>query len=168
MIFGMDTLTFAHVVLSLIGVATGFIVLFGFLADAPLPFWTGIFLITTILTSVTGFIFFPFTQLLPSHIFGIISLVVLAIAVYALFVAHLAGPWRWVYVVTATFALYLNFFVLIVQAFLKVPALNALAPTQAEPPFFAAQGAALIVFLILGWLAVRRFHVAPNLGAPIR
>jgi hypothetical protein len=154
----MDTLTFVHVVLSLIGIATGLIVLYGFLSDEGLPSLTAIFLATTVLTSVTGFIFFPFTKLLPSHIVGIISLVLLALALYGLYGAHLAGSWRWIYVVTATFALYLNVFVLIVQLFLKVPALNALAPTQAEPPFVATQGATLVAFLILGWLAVRRFR----------
>ncbi len=154
----MDTLTLLHVVISLIGIATGFIVLYGFLSDEGLPSLTAIFLLTTVLTSVTGFIFFPFTKLLPSHIVGIISLVALAVALYGLYGAHLAGSWRWIYVVTATLALYLNVFVLIVQLFIKVPALNALAPTQAEPPFVATQGATLLAFLILGFLAVRRFR----------
>ena len=164
MILGMDTYTFVHVALSLIGIATGVIVFLGFIADAPLPGLTALFLLTTVLTSATGF-GFPFTQLLPSHIVGIISLIVLAIAIYALYAAKLSGAWRWVYVVTASIALYLNVFVLIVQLFLKVPALNALAPTQAEPPFVIAQGLTMLAFIILGWFAVRRFHAG---GASVR
>jgi hypothetical protein len=144
MIFGMDIYTFVHVALSLIGIVTGIIVLFGWLA-------------TTVLTSATGF-GFPFDKLLPSHIVGIISLIVLAIALYALYGAHLNGAWRWIYVVSAMVALYLNVFVLIVQAFIKIPALNALAPTQAETPFVATQGALLLAFVVLGLLATRRFR----------
>ncbi len=157
MIFGMDTYTFVHVALSLIGIAAGIIVLFGWLADVRLPGWTALFLSTTVLTSVTGF-GFPFSTLLPSHIVGIISLIVLAVALYALYGAHLSGAWRWIYLVTATIALYLNVFVLIVQAFIKIPALNALAPTQAEAPFVATQGAALVAFVVLALLASRRFR----------
>jgi hypothetical protein len=157
MILGMDTYTFVHVALSLIGIAAGIIVLFGWLADVRLPGWTALFLSTTVLTSVTGF-GFPFSTLLPSHIVGIISLIVLAVALYALYGAHLSGAWRWIYLVTATIALYLNVFVLIVQAFIKIPALNALAPTQAEAPFVATQGAVLVVFVVLGLLASRRFR----------
>ena len=133
MILGMDTYTFVHVALSLIGIVAGIIVLLGWLADVRLPGWTVLFLATTVLTSVTGF-GFPFSTLLPSHIVGIISLIVLAVALYALYGAHLSGAWRWIYLVTATIALYLNVFVLIVQGFIKIPALNALAPTQAEGP----------------------------------
>jgi hypothetical protein len=157
MILGMDTYTFVHVALSLFGIAAGIIVLFGWLADVRLPGWTALFLSTTVLTSVTGF-GFPFSTLLPSHIVGIISLIVLAVALYALYGAHLSGAWRWIYLVTATIALYLNVFVLIVQAFIKIPALNALAPTQAEAPFVATQGAVLVVFVVLGLLASRRFR----------
>ena len=157
MILGMDTYTFVHAALSLIGIAAGIIVLFGWLADVRLPGWTALFLSTTVLTSVTGF-GFPFSTLLPSHIVGIISLVVLAVALYALYGAHLSGALRWIYLVTATIALYLNVFVLIVQAFIKIPALNALAPTQAETPFVATQGAVLAAFVVLGGLAVRQFR----------
>jgi hypothetical protein len=165
MIFGMDTFTFVHVVLSLIGIAAGIIVFFGFIGDAPLRGLTALFLSTTVLTSATGF-GFPFSKLLPSHIVGIISLVVLAIAIYALYGAKLSGAWRWIYVVTASIALYLNVFVLIVQLFLKVPALHALAPTQAEAPFVAAQAVTMIAFIVLGWFAVRRFHAGspPPIG----
>ena len=111
----------------------------------------------TVATSVTGF-GFRRDQLLPSHIVGIISLVLLAVAILALYVYALRGAWRWVYVASAVASLYLNFFVLIVQAFLKVPALHALAPTQNEPPFALVQGIALIAFIALGAVAVRRFH----------
>lgn len=159
MILGMDSLTFVHVVLSLIGIATGLIVFLGFVADAEMPTLTAVFLVTTVLTSVTGFAF-PLSKLLPSHIVGVISLVVLAAALYALYVARLSGSWRWIYVVTASGALYLNVFVLIVQLFQKVPALHAVAPTQSETPFVAAQGLTLAIFIALGFLAVRRFHAA--------
>lgn len=159
MILGMDTFTFVHVALSLIGIATGIIVLFGFIADAEMPGLTAVFFLTTVMTSVTGF-GFPFTQLLPSHIVGIISLMVLAVALYALYGARLSGAWRWIYVVAASFALYLNVFVLIVQLFQKVPSLNAVAPTQSETPFVGAQGLTLLVFLGLGFLAVRRFRAS--------
>ena len=166
MILGMDTFTFIHVALSLIAIAAGVIVFLGFVANAALPGLTALFLLTTVLTSVTGF-GFPFTNLLPSHIVGIISLVVLAkIALYGLYGAHLTGAWRGVYVVTASTALYLNVFVLIVQLFQKVPALQALAPTMGDPPFIAAQSIALLAFLVLGWLAVRNFH--PGGGVAVR
>jgi hypothetical protein len=124
-----------------------------------------VFLVTTILTSVTGF-FFPVERLLPSHIVGIISLVVLAVSLVALYVRRLAGASRWVYVSTAVFALYLNVFVLVVQAFLKISFLEALAPTQGEPPFAIAQGVVLLAFVVLGFLAVRSFH--PERGPAMR
>ena len=113
--------------------------------------------LTTILTSVTGFLF-PADTLLPSHVFGIISLVVLALAMLGLYVFRLGGAWRPVYVVTAAIALYLNSFVGVVQAFQKLPFLNPLAPTQSEPPFFAAQIVVLAIFVLLGFRAVRAFH----------
>lgn len=159
MLFGADPYTNFHVAISLVGIASGLFVLAAMLNGKRADALTGIFLITTILTSVTGF-GFPFGQLLPSHIFGIISLVALAVAVYARYAGRLAQHWRWIYVVTATLALYLNVFVLVVQLFLKVETLNALAPTQSEPPFAVAQGITLIAFLILGYLAVRRFRPA--------
>ena len=121
------------------------------------------FLLTTILTSATGFLF-PFTQLLPSHMIGIVSLVLLAIACLALYGMKLAGPWRWIYVVTAMVSLYLNIFVLIIQGFLKVPALHALAPSvpPAEPPFAVAQGLVLLFFILVIIGAVRRFRPPPT------
>lgn len=159
MILGMSipTFTLVHTVLSLIGILAGIVVLFGMFGSNRLPGWTAVFLATTVLTCVTGF-FFPRDQILPSHIVGIITLVVLAVAIVALYVYRLAGSWRWIYVVSAVLSLYLNSFVAVVQAFLKVPFLNALAPTQAEPPFAIAQGIVLVVFVVLGILAVRWFH----------
>ena len=157
MILGLTPLTFVHVLLSLIGIFTGIVVLFGMLSAQRLPGWTLVFLVTTILTSVTGF-FFPFVKFMPSHAVGIISLFVLAWSLLALYTFNLAGAWRWIYVVTAVIALWFNVFVLVAQGFAKIPALHALAPTQAEPPFAIAQGIVLLVFLVLGYLAVRRFH----------
>src|SRR5947209_16218329 len=135
MIFGMttSTFTFVHVLISLVGIGSGFVVIFGLLAGKRLNGWTALFLATTVATSVTGF-GFPFDHLLPSHKVGIISLLVLAIAILARYVFHLAGAWRWIYVVSAMIALYLNVFVGVVQSFLKAPALHALAPTGKEPP----------------------------------
>src|SRR5207253_1791059 len=129
MIFGMttSTFTFVHVLISLVGIGSGFVVLFGLLAGKRLNGWTALFLATTVATSVTGF-GFPFDHLLPSHKVGIISLLVLAIAILARYVFHLAGAWRRIYVVSASVALYLNVFVGVVQAFEKVPALKELAP----------------------------------------
>jgi hypothetical protein len=158
-ILGMSipTFTLVHTVLSLIGILAGLVVLFGMFGANRLPGWTAVFLATTVLTCVTGF-FFPRDQILPSHIVGIVTLVVLAVAIVALYVYRLAGAWRWIYVASAELSLYLNVFVGVVQAFLKVPFLNALAPTQSEPPFAIAQGMVLVVFVVLGILAVRSFH----------
>jgi len=159
MVFGMslEAYTVVHTILSLIGIAAGLIALAGMLGGKLLKTWTWIFLFTTILTSVTGF-GFPVTGLMPSHIFGAISLVVLAIALYALYGRKLSGAWRWIYVVTALIALYLNSFVGVVQAFQKLPPLQPLAPARSEPPFQIAQLALLLVFIVLGFLAVRKFH----------
>jgi hypothetical protein len=163
MILGMSVATFTtfHVVLSLIGILAGLVALFGMFSSKRLPKWTAVFLATTVLTSVTGY-FFPRDHILPSHIVGAISLVMLAIAIYALYSRHLAGAWRWIYVVTAAVALYLNVFVGLVQTFLKVPAVNALAPTQSEPPFLIAQGVVLLVFIVLAVVALRSFHPRPD------
>lgn len=157
MIFGMDALTLIHVLLSLIGIASGFVVLAGMFDNRRLESWTALFLITTIATSVTGFLF-PFTKLLPSHVVGIISLVVLAIALAARYSFRMKDSWRWIYVVTALIALYLNTFVLVVQAFLKVPALKALAPTGSEPPFLVAQAIVLVFFIYVGARAAMRYR----------
>ena len=160
MIFGMTTLTFVHVVLSLIGIFSGFVVVFGLLTAKRLDGWTALFLVTTAVTSVTGFLF-PFHKFLPSHGVGIVSLIVLAIATFARYTRRLAGAWRRTYVITAVIALYLNVFVLIVQAFMKVPVLKAMAPTQSEPPFLVAQLVCMALFVVLGIFAVRRFRNEP-------
>ncbi len=159
MILGLQPFTFAHVLISLVGILSGFVVLFGLLTAKRLEGWTAIFLVTTVATSVTGF-GFPVDAILPSHIVGIISLVVLAVAIIARYAFRLAGPWRAVYVIGAGIALYLNVFVLIVQLFQKVPALKALAPTQSEPPFAFAQGGALVIFVVLVIAASIKFHPA--------
>ena len=153
----MSTFTLFHVAISLIAIAAGFVVLAGLLRGQRLDAWTAIFLVTTIATSVTGY-GIPADRLLPSHVVGAISLVVLAIAVYALYLRHLEGGWRRAYVVTAITALYLNVFVLVVQLFIRVPFLQPLAPTQSEPPFQLAQAVVLIAFLAFGRASVRRFQ----------
>jgi hypothetical protein len=146
-----------HVLVSLIGILSGVIVAFGLLAANRLEGWTAVFLGSTVLTSVTGF-FFPFHHFLPSHGVGIISLVVLVIAIYARYMRQLVGGWRRTYVVAAMIAFCLNVFVLIVQLFLEVPALKAMAPTQSEPPFEIAQLSALVPFVLLTVLAAFRFN----------
>jgi hypothetical protein len=160
MVFGMTPFTFLHVLLSLIGIFSGFIAVFGMIAGKRLDGWTALFLVTTALTSLTGF-FFPFHKLLPSHILGIISLVVLGIAIPARYLLHLAGTWRKVYAVTASMALYLNVFVLVAQLFMKVPPLHALAPTQSEPPFLISQVAVMALFLVLTIAATIKFRPEP-------
>jgi uncharacterized membrane protein SirB2 len=160
MILGMtlSTFTLVHVLISLAGIGSGFIVVYGLLTGKRFDAWTAIFLVTTVLTSATGFLF-PVEHLLPSHLVGIISLVVLAVAILARYFLRLAGAWRWIYVVGALLALYLNCFVAVIQSFLKVATLHALAPTQKEAPFLVAQLAVLALFIVLGILAVKKFHV---------
>jgi len=159
MILGMSTSTFTllHVVISLIGIFAGLIVLFGMFSAKRLNSWTALFLVTTVLTSVTGF-FFHSTSFGPPHALGILSLVVLAVAIPALYVYRLAGSWRWIYVAGAVVALYFNVFVGVVQAFQKLSFLQPLAPTQSEPPFLIAQAVVLVIFVVLGIVAVRSFH----------
>jgi hypothetical protein len=163
MILGMSVATFTavHVAISLIGIAAGFVALYGMLASKKLETWTAVFLATTVLTSATGF-FFPRDELLPSHVVGIISLVALAVAIIALYVRQAEGAWRWIYVTGALISLYLNVFVGVVQAFQKIPSLKALAPTQSEPPFLVAQVLVMAAFVVLGYLAIRRFHPRPE------
>jgi hypothetical protein len=165
MILGMSVSTFTmlHVIISLIGIASGFVVLYGLFSAKKLGGWTALFLATTVLTSVTGF-FFPSTGFTPAQVVGIISLVVLALAIYAIYVGRLAGPWRWIYVVTALTALYLNVFVGVVQAFQKLPFLNPLAPTHSKLPFVIAQIGVIAVFIVIGILTVRKYH--PELKVP--
>jgi hypothetical protein len=155
--------TLFHVVLSLAGILAGFVVVAGMLGSKTVDGWTALFLATTILTSVTGY-FFPVDKILPSHIVGAVSLVALAIALLALYGFRLERSWRWVYVATAVLALYLNVFVLVAQAFQKVAFLNAPAPTQSDPGFIIAQLVVLIVFVVLGFMAVRSFH--PEIKPP--
>jgi len=152
-----QALVFSHTAISLIAILAGLIVLYGLLTVNRMPAMTLFFLVTTIATSVTGF-FFHREQLLPSHIVGILSLVVLAVTVLALYTYRLRGIWRAVYVIGAVISLYLNVFVLVVQSFLKVPALHQLAPQGNEPPFAIAQGVVLLLFIVLGILAFKRFR----------
>ena len=153
----LSAFTLFHVLLSLVGIFSGFIVVYGLINSRRLNGWTSIFLWSTVLTSLTGY-FFPFQKLLPSHILGALSLITLAVAIYARYTRGLAGGWRRTYVVAAVLALYCNVFVLIVQLFAKVPALHELAPTQSETPFKAAQLVALLAFLGLGYLSARNFQ----------
>ena len=166
MILGMSiaTYTLLHVFVSLVGIASGFVVLYGLLTAKRLDGWTAVFLTTTALTSISGF-GFPFDHLLPSHIIGIISLIVLAAAIAARYLFHMTGAWRTVYVIGSALALYFNVFVLVVQSFMKVPALKALAPTQKEPPFAVAQLIVLAAFIWLTTLATKRFRIETERAA---
>ena len=159
MMLGMTlpTFTLFHVIISLIGIGSGLLVVFGLLTAKRLKNWTAIFLVTTVLTSATGFLF-PFHGFKPSYAVGILSLIVLAVAIVALYAGHLAGAWRWIYVVTAVLALYFNVFVGVAQAFDKIPALHALAPTATETPFKVAQLIVLLIFVWLGFRSLKRFH----------
>lgn len=161
MILGMSVAAFTdlHVVISLVAIAAGLVVAYGLVTARRLPCWTLLYLATTWLTSITGFLF-PITKIGPPHVVGAISIVVLALATYALYGRGLAGGWRPVYVITAVLALYLNAFVAVVQLFLKQPAFTALAPTQTEPPFAIAQGLTFLFFAAIGFLGLRRFRTA--------
>jgi len=153
------TLTKIHVVISLIGILTGLVVLIGLISGRRFNGWTTWFLASTVATSATGF-FFPFRGVTPGIIVGIISLLLLAVAIFARYFRRFVGAWRWIYVVTAMIALYLNVFVLIAQLFQKVPSLKALAPTQTEPPFLVAQLSTLLIFVLLTIAAAIRFRSA--------
>jgi len=155
----LSAFTLLHVIISLVAIAAGLIVIFAMLRNGNPPGWVALFLVTTILTSVTGFMF-PLKAIGPPHIVGAISLVVLALALLALYGRGLAGAWRWVYVVTSILALYLNVFVAVVQAFQKLAPFRQLAPTQTEPPFAIAQLLVLMLFIAFGYFAVKRFHPA--------
>ena len=157
MFSNLSPFTKLHLVISLIGIVSGLVAMFGLLVGRRLNGWTAFFLISTVLTSVTGF-FFPFHGVTPAIVVGIISLVLLAVAIVARYARHLAGVWRWIYVVTAMISLYLNVFVLIVQLFQKVPALKALAPTQSEPPFAVTQLLVLALFVVLTIIAAFKFR----------
>ena len=150
--------TLFHVAISLAGILSGVIVAYGLVTDQRMPLLTAIFLLTTIATSVTGF-FFHRDHILPSHILGIISLLLLLPATYGLYLQNLRGLWRGVYIVGAVAGLYFNVFVLIIQSFQKIPVLHALAPTQSsEPAFAGTQGVALLLFILIGFLAFKRFR----------
>lgn len=153
---GLAAFTLFHVALSLVGILAGFVVLFGLITGKRLNGWTALFLTTTVATSATGFLF-PYHGFKPSYAVGIVSLLDLAIAIFALYGRGLAGAWRRTYVISAVISLYLNVFVLIAQLFMKVPALKALAPTQSEPPFLVTQVVVMVVFIVLGFLAGKRF-----------
>jgi phosphoglycerol transferase MdoB-like AlkP superfamily enzyme len=159
MVLGMSlaAYTTVHVIITLIGIASGFIVLFGLLSGRLLGAWNGVFLVTTVLTSVTG-LGFPYTKVTPGIILGLLSLVILAIAIFALYGRHLRGGWRRTYVITAMIALYFNVFVLVAQLFEHVPAIHALAPTQSEGPFKIAQLLLLILFVVFITGAARKFR----------
>ena len=155
--FNPTTLVGFHTWLSLIAIVAGFPVTAGLLKGHTKPGWTGIFLSTAFATSATGFAF-PVSGILPSHIVGAISLVLIIVAGVALYAKMLEGAWRRIYAITAVLAFYLLMFVLVAQLFLKLPALHALAPTGSEPPFAIAQGILLVVFAWLTWQAARRFN----------
>ncbi len=151
-------LLYVHVGLSLVGIATGFVIIWGLLNARPLGGWTALFLATTLATSLTGFLF-PFHGVTPGIVIGVISTLVLAVAIVARYRFGMAGKWRPVYTVSAVVAQYLNFFVLIVQSFLKIQPLHDLAPTQSEPPFAITQLVTLVAFVALGVFATLRFRV---------
>jgi hypothetical protein len=161
MIIGLSIATFTllHVAISLFAIVAGAVMVAKMLAGEGAPRWTALFLVSTLVTSVTGFLF-PFQGVMPSHVFGVLSLVVLGVAAAALYVFRLGGAWRWLYVAAALFAFYLNAFVAVVQAFQKIPTLAPLAPTQSEPPFLVAQLVLLALFICVGIAAVRRFRPA--------
>ena len=156
-IFDLQAYTILHVIISLVAIVAGLVVVFGMLRSDRMERWAATFLITTILTSLTGFAF-PFVKFTPAHAVGVVSMVVLLLACLGFYYHRLAGAWRWIYVVSALAALWFNVFVLIVQAFQKISALQPLAPTQSEPPFQVAQAVMLVAFIVLGWLGVRRFR----------
>ena len=157
MILGMTLFTFIHVVISLIAILSGLIVLFGMVNNDRMDLMTAIFLLFTVATSVTGF-FFPIHGLTPALIVGMISIALLALALAGRYIFALRGAWRWIYIVTAITAQYFNSFVLVVQSFLKIPALHALAPSGSEAPFVIAQSIVPLFYVVVGYLAVRRFQ----------
>jgi hypothetical protein len=160
MLINLPTYTLIHVVLSLVGIIAGLVVVGGLMAGVRFSRWVGLFLATTVLTNVTGF-GFPFVTLLPSHIVGALSLLVLPVAIAALYWKHLAGAWRQVFVVLSVLALYLNVFVLLAQLLQKIPVLATLAPNPQAPAFAVTQVLVLVLFVGLGWAAVRGFRNVP-------
>ena len=159
MIFDPPMFTLIHVVISVLGILAGLVVIGGLIAGARLDGWTAFFLVTTILTSVTGF-GFPIVKISPPHVVGAISLVVLAICLAARYWKQLQGGWRATYVITAVAAIYLNVFVLVAQLFAKTPPLAQLAPTQQEAPFAVTQALVFALFVWLGWASLRGVRMA--------
>ena len=159
MILGMSiaAFTLVHVIITLIAVGSGLIAVGGMFAANRLPVTSALFLLTTLLTSVTGFLF-PIHGFTPALGVGVISCVILAVALFAYYCRHLVGAWRWIYVTTAIVALFFNVFVLVAQSFVKVAALNALAPTQSDPPFVITQVVVLLVFVLIGIVATIKFR----------
>jgi hypothetical protein len=159
MILGMSVgaFTILHVIITVVAIGSGLIAVGGMFASNSLPVTTALFLFTTALTSLTGFLF-PIHGFTPALGVGIVACVILAVALFALYKEHLAGAWRWIYVITAVVSLYLNVFVLVAQSFMKVSALNALAPTQTEPPFAVTQAAVLAIFILIALIAVTKFR----------
>jgi hypothetical protein len=159
-LFSLSSYTILHVVICFLAILTGLVVVFGMIANKRLDSWTFWFLFMTALTNLTGF-GFPFDHLLPSHFLAILSLAVMLVAVIARYAFGMQGAWRGLYVAGATAALWTNMFALVAQSFGKIPALTALAPTQSEPPFFIAEVAMLAIFVVLGFVAARKFHPQP-------
>ena len=155
--FSLAAFTTLHVLISLAAIASGIVVVAGMLRADRLGGWTALFLALTMLTSLTGFLF-PIKSFTPALGTGLISVAILLVALWALYGGHLNGAWRPVYVVCAVAALYLNVLVLVVQAILKAAPLHALAPYGSEPPFLVTETIALIVFVTLGFLTLRRFY----------
>jgi hypothetical protein len=159
MILGLSLVqfTFLHVFLSLVGIGAGVFIIYGLLTSRRLSILTTLFLVSTVFTSLTGFLF-PFKGITPGIILGVLSMIALVLAIVALYVKKLAGPWRGTYVVTVMLAYYFNFFVLVAQSFAKVPALHSIAPTQASPGFGFSQAAVLVIFILLTTRAFKKFH----------
>jgi hypothetical protein len=159
MILGMSigAFTLLHVVITLVAIGSGLIVVGGMFASDRLPVTTALFLLTTALTSLTGFLF-PIHGLTPALSVGILACVILVVALFALYKEHLVGAWRWIFAITAVASLYLNVFVLVVQSFVKVAAFNALAPTQTEPPFALTQALVLAIFILIAIIAAVKFR----------
>jgi hypothetical protein len=165
----MEAFTLVHVAISLAGILSGLAVLLGLIGGKRLDGWTWVFLSTTALTSVTGF-FFPYHGVTPGIVIGVLSLIVLAVAIVARYPRHMAGAWRKTYVIAAAISLYFNVFVLVAQLFRRVPVLKELAPTQSEPPFAVTQLAVMIAFIVLTVLAVKNFraeHQPPALARTV-
>lgn len=165
MILGMaiSAFTAVHVLISLVGIVSGLVVMYGLLTANRLERWTTLFLVSTAATNITGFLF-PFKGITPGIVIGVLSLVVLAFAVVGRYALNLNGPWRPIYIVAASVALYFNIFVFVVQLFEKVPQLRTLAPTQKEPPFAVAQILVLLLFVVFTGFALKRFRPDLNLA----